>query len=159
MPPRADNLPQIDEEIPAYLISEKRGFFDDSHTLWPKGSMIYWEGTPSPAFEPLNELAEIKLREYFTMLDEKANEVAKQNGKGHASIVNAFEARRRLQEMDRRRGISVDQEEGKPIMGAKNNGQRNARSIHEVRATPMMGHQGRYSVAPKQAEGKKNKNV
>lgn len=137
LPPRQAGNIEVDQDIPAYLVTEKRGFFDDADHLWAKGEMIYWEGTPSPGFEPLNELAEERLREYFTMLDKKAEEVAAKNGTSHASMVNAYESRLRLQEMDRKFGNSVDQEETMPIMQAKKE-KRMARSVNDVRSTPMM---------------------
>lgn len=153
--PRPQQQVDINPDVPAYLVIEKRGFFDDNDHLWAKGEMIYWEGTPNPGFEPLNELAEDKLRDYFMMLDEKADEVCKLKGTGHASLVNAFEAKRRIQELDKRWERSVDIEEDLPIMRAKHHGKKLARSINDVqRTTPMMGHKGRYAVAEKQARGK-----
>lgn len=140
--PMPKAMPAINQEKPAYIVSEKRGFYDDRDQLWPKGSMIYWEGTPSPGFEPLNELAEEKLREYFTMLEAKAEEVSKLKGTGHASLVNAFESRRRLQDMDRKLDRSVDIEEMMPIMGVKRQ-ESKASDINAVhnQGIPMMGYQ------------------
>lgn len=155
LPPRPQNRVDIDPDVPAYQIIEKRGFFDDQDNLWPKGSMIYWEGTPSMAFDPLNELAHEKMREYLQHLDDLAVQVDKQKGSSHASIVEAYTARRRIQEMDRRSGRSIDHEAQMPIMGAKQYNQPRARSVEagSPRPTPMMGHQGRYSVAPQAAKG------
>ena len=149
--PMLQNNPTIDQDVPAYIVVEKRGFYDDSDKLWPKGSMIYWEGTPNPGFEPLNELAEEKLREYFIMLDKKANEVAEKRGTGHASLVNAFEARRRLQDMDRKLGRSVNIDEPLPIMGVKQGGAPLARGINDVAKSqiPLMGSYPRKNKTPK----------
>lgn len=156
--PRQQQNVDINPDIPAYVIIEKRGFFDDNDHLWSKGEMIYWEGVPNPGFEPLNELAEEKLREYFTMLDQKADEVCKLKGTGHASLVNAYEAKRRIQELDKKWERSVDIEEDLPIMRAKHLGKKMARSINDTRGlTPMMGHKGRYAVAEKQARGSDRK--
>ncbi len=156
--PRQQTQVVISADIPAYRVIEKRGFFDDSDQLWEKDSMIYWEGEPNPGFEPLNELAEERLREYFTFLDKKADEVCAKNGKSHGSLVNAYEARRRLQEMDRKAGRSVNMDEATPIMGGKHRGERRAKSVYEADVnTPMMGHQARYSVAAKQARGSDRK--
>ncbi len=152
-PPRAQSNNNIDPDVPAYVVIEKRGFFDDSDKLWEKGSMIYWEGTPNLGFEPLNEIAEEKMREYLVYLDEKAQDVSDTKGTSHASLVNAFEARRRIQEMDRTAGRSVDREEQVPILRAQRYEDRKARSISEGvgQSTPLMGHAGKQSVAQKQA--------
>lgn len=155
VPPRQQQQAFIDPDMPAYMVIEKRGFFDDNDHLWQKGSMIYWEGTPNPGLDPLNEPAEERMREYLNMLDKKADEVCALKGTGHASLVNAYEARRRLQEMDNRFERSVDIEEELPIMRAKHSGKRKAKSIYDVQQlTPMMGHKARQSVAEKQARGK-----
>lgn len=155
-PPMQQQQIQVNENIPAYKVIEKRGFFDDNDHLWPKDSLIYWEGDPNPGFEPLNELAEEKLREYFMMLDQKADEVCKAKGTGHASLVNAYESRRRLQQMDRKFERSVDIEEDFPILQARNKEKRAAKSIFDVRATPMTNTKPRYSsrVKDKSSEGK-----
>lgn len=155
-PPRQQMDIYIDPDMPAYKVIEKRGFFDDNDHLWSQGSMIYWEDEPNMGFEPLNDLAEEMMRDYLTKLDGKAQEVAKAKGMGHASLVNAFDAKQRLLELDRRFERSVDQEEELPIMRAKHFGKKKARSIHDVRpSTPMMGHKGRQSVAEKQSQRKK----
>ena len=156
-PPRQQVQVYIDQDVAAYKIIEKRGFFDDQDTLWPQGSMIYWEEEPSLSFEPLNELAEITMREYLEKLDEEAKNVAKVSGKSHATLVNAFDARKRLQEMDRKMGRSVDIEEDVKIMGGRHYNKPKARSIHEVNMTPMMGHSARSSVAAKQVKGNNRK--
>lgn len=153
MPPRQQAQVYIDPEVAAYKIIEKRGFFDDQDTLWLQGSMIYWEGEPSLAFEPLNELAEITMREHLEKLDAEGKKVAEQNGKSHANIVNAFDARKRLQEMDRKMGRSVDIDEGTKIMGGRHYKAPRATSVHDGSLTPMMGHSARASIAPKQAKG------
>ncbi len=150
-PPRNQNQLNVDQDIPAYIVTEKRGFFDDNDHLWPKGSMIYWEGTPSAGFEPLNEMAEEMLRMHFTELDKKAQEVSKQKGTSYASQVSAFESRRRLAELDRKNGMSVDEDELLPIMQAKK-GSKSARSISDARSTPMMG--SRYPKKAKKEEVK-----
>ncbi len=148
-PPRNQNQFNVDQDIPAYIVTEKRGFFDDNDHLWPKGSMIYWEGVPSSGFEPLNELAEERLRLHFMDLDEKADAVAKLKGTSYASQVSAYESRRRLAELDKKNGMSVDEAEMLPIMQAKK-GSRSARSISDARSTPMMG----YSKKSKKEEAK-----
>lgn len=158
--PRQQYQPEINPDVPAYIVIEKRGFFDDNDHLWNKGEMIYWEGVPNPGLDPLNELAEERLREYFIMLDKKADEVSALKGTGHASMVNAYEARRRLQEMDRKFERSVDIDEELPIMRAKHEGKRKARSINDTRGlTPMMGHKGRSSVTERQARKADKKEV
>lgn len=152
-PPQAPRHVDINPDIPAYRIIDKRGFFDDSDHLWPKDSMIYWEGRPCSGFEALNELAEEKLRAYFVELDEKAKQVSEKNGKGHASLVNAYEARRRIQEMDRRAGRSVDQEEMTPIMGGKRREKKLAHSVYDPAASdvPLMGHRARGTAMERKA--------
>ncbi len=155
VPPRQANNLQVDPDVPAYVVIEKRGFFDDNDHLWNKGEMIYWEGAPNPGLDPINELAEERMREYLTMLDKKADEVCEKKGTSHASMVNAYESRRRLQELDNKFDRSVDIEEEMPIMRAKHLGKKKARSIYDMRSTPMMGHKARQSVAEKQATRRK----
>lgn len=143
LPPRQQTPLDVNPDIPAYRVIDKAGFFDDSDHLWIKDSLIYWEGKLSPGLEPINKLGEEKLREYFTYLDKKADEVCEKNGTSHVGITGAFEARRRLQEMDRKKSISVDMDEELPIMRAERNGKRKAHSIHDTRMTPLMGKRGR----------------
>lgn len=157
MPPRQQGQIFTDSDVPAYKIVEKRGFFDDHDTLWPQGAMIYWEGEPSLAFEPLNELADMIMREHLEKLDSEGRNVAEKNGKSHANMVNAFDAKKRLQEMDRKMGRSVDIEEEPKIMGGRHYKAARARSIHDGSLTPMMGHGARASVAAKQVKGNNRK--
>lgn len=143
---------EVRQDIPAYKIIEKRGFFDDSDHLWPQGSMIYWEGRPSSAFEPLNAMAEEILREYFVELDQLADEVSKKKGTSHASLVNAYESRRRIAELDKKAGRSVNQDEEVRIMGGRKHEKKRAHAIHNgVGPAPMMGHQTRTTALQKSA--------
>lgn len=160
-PPRQAPQVYIDPDVPAYKVIEKRGFVDDQDHLWEKGSLIYWEGHPSMGLDPMNDLAEVAMREYLERLDGYANDVSEKNGTSHASIVNAFEARRRIADLDRKFGRSVDIEEQMPIMGAKKYEKRLARAVEAGPApqTPIMGHAGRASVAPAQARGNARKGV
>ena len=156
-PPRQSMPIDIREDIPAYTVTEPRGFYDERDKLWEMGSMVYWVGEPNPGFDPLNKLAEERLREYYTDLDVKAQEVCAKNGHSHASLTNAFLARRKLQEMDKKILGSVDQDEKKPILGARHYGKPMAASVYEPnKVTPLMGHQGRHSAVMKATEGKRN---
>jgi len=156
-PPRQSMPIDIRLDIPAYEVVEPRGFYDERDRLWEMGSMIYWQGAPNPGFEPLNKLAEDTLRDYYTDLDNKANEVCTQKGHSHASLTNAFLARRKLQEMDKKMEGSVDEEEAKSILGAKHYGKAMAVSVDQPnKVTPIMGHQGRQSAVVKATEGRRN---
>lgn len=138
----------IRDDIPAYVVIEKRGFFDDTDRLWDKGSMIYWEGVPNMGLDPLNDLAEEKMREFLMDLDEKANEISKTNNRASMNLMNAFEARQRLLEMDRKSGRAVDQDEQMPILQAKK-GESKAKAIQEMRFTPMLGAKREYKKKEK----------
>ena len=140
VPPRAPAQLNIDAARPAYRVVEKRGFFDENDQLWEKGSMIYWEGPLNPGLEPINELAEANMREYLEHLDSEAHKVAEKKGSSYASLVNAFDAKRILNKMDKD-NRRVDEEEMTPIMGGEKSRAKRAVAIgdpspHEV---PMMG--------------------
>lgn len=141
VPPRQNSQVYINADRPAYRVIEKRGFFDDMDTLWEKGRMIYWDGEPNPGLEPLNEKAESAMREYLEALDAKAKQVAEKRGTGYASQVNAFDAKRRLDDMDRKSGRQIDQEEMTPIMGAKKDRKPKAEGIgaEGSELIPLMG--------------------
>lgn len=160
IPPRPPQQLYIDPDVPAYMVVEKRGFVDDRDHLWLKGETIYWEGIPSMGLDPVNEMAEGRMREHLERLDAHASAVAKAKGSAHASLVNAFEARRRIQMLDKREnGRSADREASMPIMRAKKESSM-ARSVNAgPPQTPIMGHQGRYSVAPAQARALPAKNA
>lgn len=119
VPPRPQTQVHIDSSRPAYIVIEKRGFFDDADKLWEKGSMIYWDGEPNPGLDPINDMAMDRMRSYLQVLDDKAMEVAKLKGAGHASMVNAFEARRRLAELDSNGTDAVDGFSEPSILGMK----------------------------------------
>lgn len=138
----------IRDDIPAYVVVEKRGFFDDTDRLWGKGSMIYWEGEPNLGLDPLNELAEEKMRAFLTDLDAKAQEMSKGTNRASMNLMNAFEARQRLLEMDRKSGRSVDQDEQMPILQAKK-GLSKAKAIQEMSFTPMLGAKREYKKKDK----------
>lgn len=154
VPPRPQAQTYIDPDVPAYKVIEKRGFVDDHDNLWPKGSMLYWEGPPSLALDPLNDIAEVAMMEHLEELDALAQNVAKVKGNGHASIVNAFEAKRRAQELERRRSREIDGEDQMPILRARKYEKSMARSVEAgpARPVPMMGHSGRSQVAKQQAK-------
>lgn len=142
VPPRQKQPNHIDANRAAFKVTEKRGFFDENDTLWEKGSMIYWDGPLNLGFEPLNELAEDRMREYLTHLDKKGQEVAEQRGSGYASQVDAFEARRRLTEMDK---MNVNEEEKVNIMRGHNPNARKATSIdaeNNAQVPMMRGKRG-----------------
>lgn len=139
VPPRPKQQVYVDPEVPAYKVIEKRGFFDEMDQLWEKGSLIYWEGPLNPGLEPINDIAKAKFRAYLVDLDKKGQEVAEKRGAGHASLVNAYDAKRILQEMDRKeRGIGVDKKER--IMGGDKSQARKAVRIGDanVDVVPMM---------------------
>lgn len=119
MPPAPQQPFVIEEDVACYKIVDKRGFFDDTDTLWGPGSLIYWEGEPSMGFEPMNELAELTMREYLQKLDKLAQEVDKLKGTQHVNLVGALEASQRLKEMDRKIGRSAEIEEEVAILGIK----------------------------------------
>lgn len=139
VPPRPKASAHIDPDRAAYRVTEKRGFFDETDRLWEKGSMIYWEGEPSIGFEPLNDKAEDAMRTYLQKLDDYAKEVAEKKGTGYASQVNAFEATRRLRELDDR--SVVPEEKINILQGAKDKNARAATSIEDGAdlGVPLMG--------------------
>src|SRR5262249_55882316 len=110
LPPRPQQNVFIDPDVPWYLVIEKRGFVGDQDRLWERGSRLYWEGKPSMALDPINEIAEERMREHLETLDRLADEVSTKKGTSHSSLVNAYEARRRIQELDKRH-LSPDTQE------------------------------------------------
>ena len=137
-PPSPQAQIYIDEDTPCYRVIEKRGFVDDQDRLWEKGRMIYWEGPPSMGLEPMNDLAEVAMLEHLERLDKLADDVNKLKGTGHASLVNAYEARRRIRELkNRQHGIAADAEEQMPIMQAARLKSK-ARAVESHSAPPMM---------------------
>lgn len=156
IPPRQPAQVYIDEDVPCYKIIEKRGFLDDQDHLWEQGRLIYWEGTPSMGLEPMNDIAEVAMREHLEKLDKLADEVNKLKGTGHTSLVNAYEARRRIRELDKRQnGLAADAEENLPIMRA------NKAKVSKARAVePGPGPQVPMMRGKKQTGmGRKDSNV
>lgn len=152
-PPRQQSQVFISPDVPCYTVIEKRGFVDDQDTMWERGSRIYWEGEPSLGLDPINEIAEERMMEYLKKQDQLAQDVAKLNGTAHATLVNAFEARRRIKELEKRMtGASPDVQEQMPIMGARRERKGQARSIEDAPPqVQFMGHRGRGEVAPTNA--------
>lgn len=155
VPPRQQSPVNIDPDVPCYLIIEKRGFVDDQDRLWPKGSRLYWEGEPCMAFDPLNDIAEVAMLEYLEKQDKLARDVADQKGSAHASLVNAFEARRRIKDLQKRqRGDSPDDEEEISILGVKRPRKGMAKSIEEgAPKASMLGQKKTSSRAKAEAQG------
>jgi hypothetical protein len=121
----------IDPDRPAYVVIDKRGFFDDMDKLWNQGEMLYWEGPLSLGLDPINDLAIEKMRAYLQELDKKAEEVAVKKGYGHASMVGAFEARRRLGEMERNLAMPVNETGEVQILGVKKKTSKFSASVSE----------------------------
>lgn len=120
----------IKNDRPAYRVLNEPGLFAGD-TLWPAGSVIYYDDTPNEEMEPLNDLARDRMREYLTFLNECAAEVAKQSGKRLiGGRKNIEEAMNDLRE-DTRRMELVKGDGGVPIMGAKKRGRPRVQKVGE----------------------------
>lgn len=154
-PPRPERDIYIDPEVPAYKVINKRGFFDDMDTLHLQESLIYWDGEPNMGFEPLNEPAIDRMREYLEELDRKAQLLAKEKGTTHVNMVNAFEANQRLKDMDRKLGRSVDIEEDIAIMRGKRDPSNSKCRIITANSAPRMVPMMQAKKTLKKAEATK----
>lgn len=115
---RQERPVNVSDDRCAWRILDERGFFCDD-TLWPAGSVLYYDDEPNDQMEPLNDMARNAMRVYLTKLDELARQVAEKNGKNFVSrIRNIEEAINDLRE-DKMKVQLVQGGEGTPIMGAK----------------------------------------
>ena len=139
VPPSPKQQVYIDDDRAAYKVVEKRGFFDENDTLWPQGAMIYWDGPLNMGLEPINQIAIDSMREYLTHLDAEGVKVAKERGTGHATLVNAFEARNRLQSLNKIENKLVGIEPEIQVLGKQKSNVRMAESIgKESTIVPVM---------------------
>jgi len=147
VPPAPKQQVNIDPDRPAYKVVEKRGFFDENDRLWPMDSMIYWDGTPNPGLEPINEPALKIMREYLMELDKMGEAVSKERGTGHAKLVNAFEARTKLRQLDAIERRMVGQEPELQVLGNKRKEGMSAQAIGaastHIPMVPPLGQQKR----------------
>ncbi|MDE2469320.1 MAG: hypothetical protein KGL35_11400 [Bradyrhizobium sp.] len=58
------------ENLPKYRILNSPGFYAEDDTLYPPGTEIYYTGTPTEHWQPLNEAAEKRLADHLRVLDE-----------------------------------------------------------------------------------------
>lgn len=149
-PPQARQSQQpliITNDKPAYRVLAERGLFADD-TLWPAGSVIYFEDEPNEEMEPLNEKAREALKVYLIKLDDLAEEVAKKTGKrfmGRARTLD--EALDNAREDAKRVSLVQDGKDGGvPIMGAKRRGRPRISKVGTEETPETGGREPKKSV-------------
>lgn len=58
------------ENLPKYRILNSPGFFAEDDTLYPPGTEIYYTGTPTEHWQPLNDAAKKRLDDHLKTLDD-----------------------------------------------------------------------------------------
>lgn len=81
----------IDNTRPAYRILSTHGFYGPDDNLWPEGAELYFDGEPNEEMEPLNAVAETKLRLYLERLDALGREAAAKSGKAFAGRARSLD--------------------------------------------------------------------
>lgn len=163
MPPRVMAPVVIPQDVPVYRVKNDKGFFGPDDHLYKEGEMIVFLDTPNPEFEPLNDLARQKMKEYLEFLDEKGMEAAAKAGKSYISLADAFENSYELARQDGQRVRSISAAPSVPLMGAKKKVD-SIRTVAPEGEAPIMGN-GALSVsknaapAPKVAKAPKNEQV
>lgn len=71
----------ISNSRPAYRVLAAHGFYGPDDHLYEEGQEIYYDDEPNEEFEPLNELARLKLTAYLERLDGLARDAATKSGK------------------------------------------------------------------------------
>lgn len=66
----------IRSDRPAWKVLAVAGFFGPDDTLYPEGSMLYYDGEPNEELEPLNDMAKERLLALLEKLDQYGREAA-----------------------------------------------------------------------------------
>lgn len=137
----------VTNDRPAYRVLDERGLFADD-TLWPAGSVIYFDDEPNEELEPLNEKARDVMRAYIQKLDAYAEDVAKKTGKRFIGRSrNLEDAMNDLREDSRRVSLVQDGKDGGvPIMGAKRRGKPKISKVGAPEVPETGGREPKRSV-------------
>lgn len=120
-------------ERPLYRVLDPAGFFGDDDNLWEEGSEIYFDGVPNEQMEPLNQVAEEKLIDYITHLDDLAKVTAEKRGVPFVGRPRTLDGAIAIATQEMRDNVS--------IMGAKNKPTSIERAVPQE--TPETGRRGR----------------
>lgn len=137
VPHQRQSTLMIPQDRPVYRIKEGK-FFGPDDCLYNEGEVIEFHDEPNTEMEPLNALAEERMRLYLAKLDTRGREVAEKVGKHYTSLADAFENSRALMTEESKKIRSLTAKEQVPLMGAKKKGGRIAK-IDEGQAVPLMG--------------------
>jgi hypothetical protein len=138
IPPQAAAPIVISDERPAYRITSQAGFFGPDDTLYPEGTMMYWDEQPSLEMQPLNRLAREAKKKYLESLDDLGKIAAEKLGKGYTGYTNAHENAIEIERLNAKQvqvigGVPEKKVLGDPSKGAK------VETITAGGETPMTG--------------------
>lgn len=138
IPPQRQQHLIIPQDRPVYRIKEGK-FFGPDDCLYNEGEVIEFDDEPNTEMEPLNGLAQEKMRQYLEKLDIEGKKVAEKNGKAYTSLADAFENAREQMSNDTKKVRSLTAKEQVPLMGAKKKGGRISK-VEEGKLAPLMGN-------------------
>lgn len=106
--------------------------------------MLYYDGVPNMEFEPLNGAAKKSLEAYIDNLDRLGREAAEKAGRHYSGLPRTLDEAIHLASEDARRPQLVKDGPGRPIMGARNDAQKQkVEAIVDQAEKPEDGRKGR----------------
>jgi hypothetical protein len=118
----------IRSDRPAYKIMAAHGFYAEDF-LYEQGSLLYWDGIPNEEMEPLNDLARDRLKAEIERLDDLGRKAAAANGRAFVERPKTLEGAIRIATLDARRPQLIEGDGGVPLMGARQQGPKQAAAI------------------------------
>lgn len=106
-------------ERPAYRVLAEAGFFGPDSHLYREGEKIYYDDEPNDQFEPLNEPARRRMRDFFDKLDAHARKAAEKAGREYTGRPRSLEDGINLARQDMRQVQLVQGGPGVPLMGGR----------------------------------------
>lgn len=141
-------MPVIREDRPAYRVLATAGFYGPDDHLYPEGAMLYYDGVPNMEFEALNGAASKALSAYIESLDKLGRDAAEKAGRHYSGLPRTLDDAVRLASEDARRPQLVKDGPGRPIMGARNDTQKQKiEAIVEEADKPQDGRKGRGGLS------------
>lgn len=144
VPPQRQPALVIPQDRPVYRIGSGQ-FFGPDDCLYPEGSVIAWDEIPNQEMEPLNALAQEKMRAYLAHLDAEGRKVAEKMGKSYTNLGDAYENSISLAKEEGKKVQLIGGKEQVPLMGAKKRGRPSVQKIELEQAAPLMG-KGKLSL-------------
>lgn len=117
LPPRAAAPVVIPQDAPVYRLTAP--FFAEDDHQYMEGEILVFEGEPNQFMEPMNTVAQDKMRAYLTKLDKYGKEAAEKVGRGYTGLTDAFENSLLLGKQEGKRVRSLTAKEATPLMRAK----------------------------------------